>query len=734
MTPQRNASPNHPLRLSQLALLIQLLVCGSLAHAQAADAEDSAQKLPAIEVRDQRADGYTHAQSSAATGLELSLRETPQSVSVITSQRMRDQQTRTVGQALEQVSGLTTTHNDDNRKEISSRGFQVENFQLDGNLLVSDNVRPDLGLAAIYERIEITKGATGLLSGTGDPSATVNLVRKRAHRRQFSAELDAEVGSWKNLGLAADIAAPLSADGSVRSRWVLAHERGEGFRDLKKDRLLTLYGTVEADLSASTRFSVGLSHESKQTDGAFWGSLPFYFSDGTRTNWRRSQTTAARWNRWNLHQTNAFAELDHTLANGWQWRSSLNYTRKYERSNLLWVSEAPDRHTGQGMKGEPYFWKQTPDNLDFNTGLTVPFQALGFAQQASIRLHYNRFKGGWMGGGADANLLNADHASGDVIGNFFTWDHNSPAPIWGEPPIGSRFVTTQKAISFASRLQLARPLKLILGGRYSHWEQNNQQAAWTPAAYRQREKVFVPYLGVVYDLTPDLAAYASYTSMFKPQDGKDRHGRYLPPVRGNTVEAGLKSVWFDNRLQGTLAIYQTRQDNFAAPDEGHLVPGTTDTASRAIKGAKVRGYELELNGRLGHAWDLSLGWSHYSAKEPGGAHLNAHQPRKVFKLFAKYDAARLLPGLSLGAGVRWHSRPPIELTNPGTGLKEAAGQPAFALLDLMARYQINPKLALQLNVSNALDKTYYQLNQWWPDTMSYGEPRRIQLGLNYLFD
>ena len=49
----------------------------------------------------------------------------------------------------------------------------------------------------------------------------------------------------------------------MRSRWVLAHERGEGFRDLKKDRLLTLYGTVEADLSASTRFSVGLSHESK---------------------------------------------------------------------------------------------------------------------------------------------------------------------------------------------------------------------------------------------------------------------------------------------------------------------------------------------------------------------------------------------------------------------------------------------------------------------------------------
>ena len=111
MTPQRNANPDHPLRLSQLALLIQLLMCGGLAHAQAADAEDPAQKLPAIEVRDQRADGYTHAQSSAATGLELGLRETPQSVSVITQQRMRDQQTRTVGQALEQVSGLMTTHN-----------------------------------------------------------------------------------------------------------------------------------------------------------------------------------------------------------------------------------------------------------------------------------------------------------------------------------------------------------------------------------------------------------------------------------------------------------------------------------------------------------------------------------------------------------------------------------------------------------------------------------------------
>ncbi|WP_144011852.1 TonB-dependent siderophore receptor [Vandammella animalimorsus] len=720
-----------------MGIALQLLLLGGLAQAQGAAGRPAAQaqELPAIEVvGDDAPQSYVQKQSSAATGLALDLRETPQTVSVITQQRMRDQQTQTVGQALEQVSGLTTSVNDDNRQQIVSRGFEVENFRIDGNLLDSNNTRPNLNLSAMYERIEVTKGATGLLSGTGDPSATVNLVRKRADRRQFTAELDAHAGSWKNLGLAADIASPLNAAGTLRSRLVLAHQRGEGFRDLKKDRLLTVYGTVEADLSAHTRLSLGLSHERKHTDGSFWGSLPFYFSDGTRTNWRRSQTTAARWNRWDLHQSNAFAELEHSLANGWQWQSALNYTRKYEQSNQLWLYGSLDRHTGLGLQGEPYLWKQTPDNIDFNTGLTMPFQSLGFAQQASIRLHYNRFKGGWKGGGEDANLLNPDESSGDVIGNFFTWDHHSPAPIWGELPTGSRFTTTQKSVSFASRLQLAQPLKLILGGRYSHWERDNQQAAWTPQAYVQREKVFVPYLGVVYDLTPNLAAYASYASMFKPQEKKDRHGHYLAPVRGNTVEAGLKGAWLNDRLQGTLALYQTRQDNFAAPDEGHVVPGTTDTASRAVKGAKVRGYELEVNGRPHPRWDVSAGWSQYSAKEPDGSHLNAHQSRKVFKLFAKYDASAQVPGLSLGAGLRWHSRPPIELENPGTGVREAAGQPAYALVDLMARYQVSPRLALQLNVHNALDKSYYQLSQWWTDSMSWGEPRRVQLSLNYLFD
>ncbi|PJK01733.1 hypothetical protein CO611_01280 [Lysobacteraceae bacterium NML03-0222] len=727
-------------QLRPLARLIPLLMFGCaspLAMAQQPqapqrDTPQSAETLDVIEVHGQ-AESYAPPASSAATGLEMSLKDTPQSVTVITQQRLRDQQIQTIHEGLQQVSGLTIQNYDDNRSDIVARGFKVENYRLDGNLLVSDNTPPSLNLSAMYQRIEVTKGATGLLSGTGDPSATVNLVRKRADSSEFSAELAANLGSWKSRGFTLDMANALNADGSVRGRMVMAQQRGESFADLKDERLYSLYGIVEADLGSATRLSLGLAHDDKRITGASWGALPLFFSDGSRTYWPRSQTTATRWSYWDTRQTNAFVELAHSFASGAQWHNALNYTRRYEQSNLFWITGALDRQTGQGLQGEPYLWKQTPDNLDFTTRLSLPFQMLGFSQQASIGLHYNRFKGGWLGGGAGPHLLNADESNGDVIGNFFNWDHNSPAPIWGKLPTGSIFTTTQKAISFASRLQLAEPLKLILGGRYTHWQQDNEQADWTPQAYTLRAKEFVPYLGVVYDLTPNLAAYASYTSMFKPQENKDRHGRYLDPVRGNSQEIGLKSSWLDERLFATLALYQTRQDNFAAPDEGHFVPGTTDVASRAVKGAKVRGYELEVNGSPLPHWNISAGWSQYSAKAPDGSHLSVNQPRRSFKLFSTYTFAERLPGLKLGGGLNWYSRPPAEVENPGTGRMEAVGQPAYAVVDLMARYQVNPRLGLQLNIDNALDKHYYTQGSWQLENLVYGAPRSFRLSLDYRF-
>src|SRR5690606_22172227 len=135
-----------------------------------------------------------------------------------------------------------------------------------------------------------------------------------------------------------------------------------------------------------------------------------------------------------------------------------------------------------------------------------------------------------------------------------------------------------------------------------------EEALYTSARYRiEHENVFTHYAGVILDLTGFLSAYASYTSIFNPQTARDRNGRYLDPLEGANYEAGLKVDLLDGRLRASGAVFRIEQDNFPVPDDGHFIPGTTDVASRPVKGVVAKGYELEMQGQPLPGWDISAG-------------------------------------------------------------------------------------------------------------------------------
>jgi outer membrane receptor for ferric coprogen and ferric-rhodotorulic acid len=115
------------------------------------------------------------------------------------------------------------------------------------------------------------------------------------------------------------------------------------------------------------------------------------------------------------------------------------------------------------------------------------------------------------------------------------------------------------------------------------------------------DNVFVPYLGALYDLTPNHRLYASYTEIFQPQNARDYTGAYLDPITGESSELGLKSAFFGERLQTTVAVFRIVQDNLAQtdPDATHIIPGSSPPtrASIAAKGATSKGFELEVIGK-----------------------------------------------------------------------------------------------------------------------------------------
>jgi outer membrane receptor for monomeric catechols len=135
---------------------------------------------------------YTPRATAASTGLPLTLRETPQSVTVVTRQRMDDENMLSLVDVMASTPGISVQNYDSERYSFNSRGFSVSNYMYDGIPTSFDT-----GYAAgessldpiIYDRVEVVRGATGLLTGAGNPSASINLVRKHATSREFKADM-----------------------------------------------------------------------------------------------------------------------------------------------------------------------------------------------------------------------------------------------------------------------------------------------------------------------------------------------------------------------------------------------------------------------------------------------------------------------------------------------------------------------------------------------------------------
>jgi outer membrane receptor for ferric coprogen and ferric-rhodotorulic acid len=727
--------------VSKLALLAASALS---APAVAQDATETAQETleASNEAQEGQSEGNTIVvygsgidENSAATGLDLTPRETPQSLTVITREQIDDQAASTIAEVLEYTTGLSVKRVDRGRNLLSARGFDITNFQLDGLPFATGNVGLEEGSTAIYDRIEVIRGATGLLQGAGEPSASINMVRKRAEASELTGEIALEAGSWEHVSGMVDVTAPLTSDGSVRARFVAEAYQQEAFVDLESSNGFVLYGTIGADLGPGTRIDAGASYQQDQRDGVMWAQLPYWYADGSLTDWERSKTTGAEWNAWDTSELSAFVSLEQDLGGSWQLRGDVAYFEQTEDSKLIWLWGNPDRTTGLGMDVWPYWYLAKPKQWSANLRASGDYPLFGRQHELVVGAMYSHIDNGWTN-------RDPDPASVAPVGDFNAWDGSYPEPVWGERYRMSGFGTTeQTALYGVTRLDIADPVKLIAGGRVTWWTRDEEEALYTPAAYRiEHEGVFTPYAGLIVDFTGFLSGYVSYTSIFNPQTARDREGHYLPPLEGNNYEAGLKADLMDGRLRASAAVFRIEQNNFAVPDTEidpdtgapYLVPGTTDPASVPAQGVVSEGYEIEAQGEVLPGWDISAGWSHFKAKDPDGIDVQAHQPRQVFRMATRYDFGGVLDGLSLGGSMRWESRPPQTADNPATGVTEPVGQKAYALVNLMAAYDLTEQLSLQLNLNNVFDKTYYNTNSWFGGFV-YGEPRNIRATLRYGF-
>ncbi|OYD22778.1 TonB-dependent alcaligin siderophore receptor FauA [Oceanimonas baumannii] len=667
-------------------------------------------------------DSYTPGASTTATSLPLSIKETPQAVSVITHQQIKDQGLITSGEILHRAPGVSMTRSDSNRFNYSSRGYSISTYQFDGLMTPIQgywNFGDTDWDGAIYDRIEVVRGATGLLTGAGDPSASVNFIRKKP-LPEFAARVSGDLGSWDQRRLMADVSAPLGDSGRTAVRLIAVRDRQDTHVDNMEHDKETYYGVINSQLTPNTDVSLGVEYQHNQTDGA-GGGFPMFYADGSQTDFDHSASNNTRWSRFFNETTRAFIDVNHFLDNSWRLRAAYSYDDGNYGLTYLFRSGFPDRHTGEGMSA--YFANYRGDRRRQDVHFTAegPFELLGRDHEAAF---------GWVRTQDDLDMRLASPAGATPDIGAYINGQGAPVaePEWGAYGSVDDSKLVQSGAYAVSRLSLADPLHLVAGIRLSNWEL--EQVYFGDERQYSYNNELTPYAGLIYDFNDRVSGYVSYTEIFQTQNVRSADGSLLDPITGRNYEVGLKATLADE-LEMNLAVFRSEQNGLGEAIPGETVNGRPDTqAYRATDGATVEGFETELVGSLAPGWNLNASFTLANPISADGDRMNTTHPRQQAKLFTSYQFDGDWHPLRLGGGLRWQSKIYRDTRGPAGTTRLTQG--SYSVVDLMARYDITPELSAQLNLNNVFDKEYHDQvgfysQGWW------GEPRNLRLSLSYDF-
>lgn len=674
---------------------------------------------------------YTGGPASGATGLALTQRETPQSLTIVTRQQMDDQNSNAVSDVMKNVNGVNVQNYDSDRWSFWARGFSVTNFQYDGVSAIYDGVY-DWGTTnsdmAIYDRIEVLKGATGLMSGSGDPSATVNMVRKRP-TAVFEGSATLGAGSWDNYRGEADVSGPLNDSRTVRGRLVGAYQDKHSHLDRYTQQKSVAYGIIEADLTPVTLLTAGFTHQDYKPRGSTWTGFPVLLADGSRTDFPTSWNPATDWSRRDMQNTTLFSSLEHTFANEWKLKLSANQLRSRHDSVLGSASGGnPDPVTGEGA----YFFmgkykgdrRQTTVNVD----ASGPFTAFGRRHEAMIGYSHSSAK-------QDGPVYESVYPP--VEGSYFDWRGQYAEPAFTR--LGNDNDTTrQSGLYGALRLRPLDALSVIVGARVSNYKQDQDRTFFDSGTARitsriDESNVITPYAGVVYDLDKTYSLFGSYTSIFAPQSNRDMNRNFLAPVRGKGFEAGMKAEFLEGKVNASASLYQIRQSNVA----NYVGEVNGEEAYEGIDGVTSRGLEMEVTGEVLNDVKLSAGYTYTRIRDKDGQEvfstmLQTTQPPHLLRVQGTWRLPASLNKITVGGGVNWQSGFYGHIWNPAANDYARIEQGGFALVNLLARYEISKNTTASLNVNNLTGKKYFTGLGLF-QTGFYGEPRNVMLTLRTKF-
>lgn len=682
--------------------------------------------LPTINVTGPQFEAVTDGTGSYTTRavtigkVARSLKETPQSVSVITRQQMEDRNLNLLNDVMDQATGVTRVNRNYGDNQFSIRGYLVQdaNYMVDGvaGLVFSPNGWVPLDMA-IYDRAEIIRGSAGTMIGAGDPSGAVNLVRKRPRaEKHFDVALSA--GTWSNYRSEVDFGGAINEAGTVRGRAVVSYEDRKYFTDITHSTQPLFYGVIEADVSRSTTVFAGARYQKRMTDGYAIFGLPRY-SNGQLIHVPRSTSLTQSWSRNDASVKEAFADVEHRFNEDWKAKLSYNHTEAsfYQKVPIVRGPVNPVTGVGAGYF-ELTFRDQTVKSDAVDLNLAGAFNALGRKHEVLVGATWaNRTS--MIDGGSPRLSIPVDM-------------FNPGATVFPEMPVPAitqrdRVKDTRYSYYANTRLELFQPLHLTLGARVNWYDyQVRSRITGQNTKVAKQNAKLVPYAALTYDLTPHWTTYVSYTESFLPQSElQSVSGKLLDPVVGKSYEAGIKGELMNGRLNTSFAVYQIVKNNIAVTDNDNAgkcplsdVYGTCYINDSGAQ--KSTGFEAEVSGEVTSKWQIAAGYTYSKRKDKNGLTFSAETPRHMLRLSSNY---KVTDKWTVGGGVSAQSGYVYETA--GIPLRDGAR----AVWDMRSSYRITDNWTAAVSVANLSDKTYWISNGELRRGNYYGDPRSVTFTL-----
>lgn len=682
---------------------------------------------------------YTSGSASTSTRLPMSLRETPQSVSVITRQQIEDRNFVTLDDAMKTATGITSSTANFNRVSYTARGFSLTDNMIDGMPSIGNAYAGYVPNLAFFDRVEVLRGAAGLVYGAGSAGGAVNLVRKRpTAESQVSTVLRA--GSWNNFYAELDASSALNDSKSLRGRLVVLYEDRENFINEEYTRRPAMYGIGEWDLGDSTLVHLGASLERYDGNYAPYG-LPRYTNGDNLKLPRSSRGMAPGWNNYYTDVDTVFAGVNRQFNERWSLRVTSSFQERVQGGLTINTTGAvnPATLTGPAYSATVSSAYSPGTYQTTDAMLSGSFDLFGLTHEVVVGTTWSETEskaGRSASGKAPA-----------ITGTIFDFDPWSvPQPALGAWTKGTSETTNEQSGGYAiGRFSLAESLKLIVGARLSNLDNTTTNLATGAETKNSVDDEFTPYGGVVYDFAENWSAYASYTDIFRAQNTLyTAAGKPLEAAIGSNYEAGIKGEFYDGRLNTSFAVFRIDEENRSQIDPDNAAPcaaSPTGLADCYIATGKVRGegFEMEISGELLPGWETTAGYTYVTTEylrdrtKTGAPSTNEGKafrsatPEHLLQIWSNYHFSGALHGWSLGGGVTAQSD---IYSVSGTTRIEQGG---YSLWNARVGYDLNDNWKLGLNLNNLSDKVYYQQLGSLASGNRYGEPRNVTVSLRGTF-